>query len=498
MKIKFAIVMCYMTITIGISLVSCHDELFPVPVSQITSSSFWNTADDANGGLNGMYYYLRSQAGTNFFLWGEARSESQVTSLGVSTGYYPLIFNNTLDRINAGPNWREMYLLIHHANLIIKYVPDIKFNSENEKNNILAQAYAMRAFVYFVMTKTWGDLPIVTEPTESYDPSILQRGRSSQADVFTLIKSDVDEALKLFPTNQVASTRNYWSKPATNVLKADIYLWTAKRNGGGTADLNIALEALNEAETNNVVLLDNFASIFDYDNKGNNEILMSITFKYLESESTYFYYMYIYSSFMPPNIDPESKEAIGVEAGASSAYWQVSPIVRQQFSEDDQRKKATFIEVYTIDDLGNKSLYVTLPCKFSGTVINGVRNFIDDVVLYRYADILLLRAEVKNALGQDPSSDINKIRQRAYQENYNAHVFVNGSKEDNDAAILKERLLEFYLEGKYWWDLIRFDKVFELVPSLVGRGSDRYLLLWPIPYQTFSLEPAVTQNTGWE
>lgn len=43
---------------------------------------------------------------------------------------------------------------------------------------------------------------------------------------------------------------------------------------------------------------------------------------------------------------------------------------------------------------------------------------------------------------------------------------MNSTKEANDAAILKERLLELAFEGKRWWDLVRFDKAFDLVPSL--------------------------------
>ena len=494
MKNIYSIVMYCMAITIVISAVSCHDRLFQEPISTISSGSFWKTPDDAKSGLNGMYVRLRTQAATNFHLWGEARSEVEVASFGIAT-WTNFIFQNTLNSTNSGPNWQSMYTTIHDANLILKYVPAIEFSSENEKNDILAQAYAMRAFVYFMMTRTWGELPIVTEPTESYNPEMVQRGRSSLTEVFTLIKSDIDEALKLFPDNRLVSSRNLWSKPATNALKADVYLWSAKRMGGGTSDLNTALEALNEAENSNVELLDNFADVFDYDHKGNNEILMAVTFKNLESSETFFTEHYMGQGFYPSNTDEETNEAVGAQGG--TAYWHISPLVRTQFSEDDQRKKATFIEVYTYDDVGNKTFYCTIPCKFNGLVVSGVRRFYDDIVLYRYADILLMRAEVKNALGQDPSSDMNKIRERAYKENYSTHAFVNGSKEDNDAAILKERLLEFLLEGKYWWDLVRFDKVFELVPSLVDRSNDRYLLIWPISLTTLSLEPNVQQNPGW-
>ena len=126
-----------------------------------------------------------------------------------------------------------------------------------------------------------------------------------------------------------------------------------------------------------------------------------------------------------------------------------------------------------------------------------MRSFVTDVILYRYADVLLMKAEAENALGQDPSAEINMVRKRAYGINYNNHIFVNGSKGQNDSAILKERLLEFSTEGKRWWDLIRFGQVFNLVPSLKGKESDTYLLLFPIGQTIISLEPLVKENQGW-
>src|SRR5699024_1438747 len=135
--------------------------------------------------------------------------------------------------------------------------------------------------------------------------------------------------------------------------------------------------------------------------------------------------------------------------------------------------------------------------KFKGTVDGGARLFLDDVILYRYADILLMIAEAKNALGQDPSAEINQVRRRAYGSDYSDHVFVSGSKEANNEAILQERLRELAFEGKRWWDLVRFGKAFELVPSLQDNQGDEYLLLWPIPESTLSHNNKIEQNPGY-
>lgn len=497
MKNKSIVLSGLLFIIVGI-IPSCSDELYQTPVSSITGSSFWKTEDDANGALYGMYSRLRSQAEDNFFYWGEARSEDLAQSFGIATWseYY---FKNTLNVNYPGPTWSGMYTAMHDANLLLKNLPNISFKQESVKNNYLAQAYTTRAFLYFVMARTWGDLPLVTEPTEGYSADLFHRGRSSQEEIFKLIKSDLDNAINLFPNNSFPTGRNTWSKIAAQTLKADVYLWTAKRMGGGAADLNTALSALNEAEKGDMTLLDDFSRIFDYDNKGNSEIVMAIRFFYLESPNQTIYdEMGLGGGILPSNTDAETMAAIEGAPGGY-AYWAIAPHIRSKFSDDDQRKKASFLEVYTVDDAtGEKTFYTACPWKYNGIVESGVRRYFDDFVIYRLADIILMKAEVKNALGQDPTEEMNKIRKRAYKTDFDSHLFVNGSKDENDAAILEERLHEFLLEGKYWWDLIRFDKVFDLVPSLIGRGeTDRYMLLWPISLPTLTSEPDVVQNPGW-
>lgn len=131
---------------------------------------------------------------------------------------------------------------------------------------------------------------------------------------------------------------------------------------------------------------------------------------------------------------------------------------------DDSRKDATFIRLY-IDDNGgagyptyNEPAYFgSVFNKFLGKVDGTDRIFENDVPVYRYADVVLLLAEAKNLLGEDPSGEINQIRQRAYGANYVAatHEYTNGSQTANTNAILDERYKEFIGEGKRWWDLRR-------------------------------------------
>jgi starch-binding outer membrane protein, SusD/RagB family len=472
----------------------CTEDLVVDPTSTITVNSFWKTPEDARGALAGMYVRFRDEAALNLYVWGGARSEELTTGVEASEGR-ERYFLNTLDPVNAGPTWLRLYTAVHDANSILKYVPGIAFSSADEAKGIRAQAYAMRAYAYFVMARTWGGVPLVTEPTEGYDPVASLRPRADVAQVFQRIKQDVDSALALFPTNAFPACRCQWSKPTANALKGDVYLWTAKRQGGGATDLTTALRALQEAAGADVALLPRFADVFSYTSKGNREVLMAVRFQDLESGENWANTMYIRDDQIG-NVNAAARALVGTGGGASR--WTPSPTLRQRFTLDDTRRDATFAELYRMSANGRDStFYAAVAVKYKGFVTSGARRFLDDVILYRHADVLLMIAEAKNGLGQDPSAEIDLVRQRAYGASFAGHRFVRGSQQQNDDAILRERQLELALEGKRWWDLVRFGKAFELVPSLQGRASQAHLLLWPISQTTISLDPQVVQNPGY-
>ena len=150
--------------------------------------------------------------------------------------------------------------------------------------------------------------------------------------------------------------------------------------------------------------------------------------------------------------------------------------------------------------------------KFQGTTLEGSneRNWLDDYPIYRYADALLLLAEAKALLGEDPSTEINAVRERAYgSEYFNAHKnevaypndkgsFYNdnpfeGGDENVMEAILKERLREFFFEGKRWYDLRRFGNQYVLKYTTAQESR----LLWPINEDALTNNPALKQTPGY-
>lgn len=114
----------------------------------------------------------------------------------------------------------------------------------------------------------------------------------------------------------------------------------------------------------------------------------------------------------------------------------------------------------------------------------------NDIVLFRYADVLLMKAEAKVRLGENGDVELNRIRARVGMPNRKATL----------ANILEERLLELVWEGWRRQDLIRFGKftaAYDLRTPLQGEESG-YTTVFPIPQKCIDLNKKLEQNKGYE
>ncbi|MDQ3279038.1 MAG: RagB/SusD family nutrient uptake outer membrane protein, partial [Bacteroidota bacterium] len=135
--------------------------------------------------------------------------------------------------------------------------------------------------------------------------------------------------------------------------------------------------------------------------------------------------------------------------------------------------------------------------KYIGTTSGTTQIFNTDYPIYRYADVLLLLAEAKTKLGEDPSAEINAIRQRAYGAAFTLHV--NGSMQDNMNAILEEYLREFIGEGKRWWALRRAGDAYvyaALNPTYFSPSTSAKFLL-PLSISMLTADPLLEQTAGY-
>ena len=201
-----------------LTFASC-DALDLKPISFITNESFWQTEDDVKGALNGIYVQLRGAAEHDLYILGEARSEILTVGIG-GYGGYDIYYYNTLTQANMPISWIRYYQIVNSCNLLLKYAPNVTFNNETSRNKMLAQAYTMRAFMYFVMTRTWGDLIIHTDPIENTNTS-AKSGCKRSLSVLIEFKAFNAVSISLLPPFIFFPLQRYTSAFKANVAGFD-------------------------------------------------------------------------------------------------------------------------------------------------------------------------------------------------------------------------------------------------------------------------------------
>ncbi|MFY8165578.1 MAG: RagB/SusD family nutrient uptake outer membrane protein, partial [Sediminibacterium sp.] len=170
-------------------------------------------------------------------------------------------------------------------------------------------------------------------------------------------------------------------------------------------------------------------------------------------------------------------------------------ITRLTTGPADQRISNSFKVMYsTAAPYGTRGVFLS---KWTGSVSGTSQVFNNDFPIYRYSDVLLLLAEAKAKLGEDPSAEVNQIRQRAYGGT--APVFVNGSETANMDAILEEYLREFVGEGKRWWALRRAGDayVYKNIKTTYLSSTTTAKMLLPISTSMLNNDPLLTQTPGY-
>ena len=488
MKVKKIILLALLPV-----FMQCQDALNVQPRSLITAQSMWSDEGDARSGIAGLMNQFRSTFnGRDYLFWFELRSGFWQfgTSGGGATGdNWRDLFNNTLAASSSpGTNWSSIYQTINAANLAIKYIPDISFTAEQEKSRLLSQAYFVRAFSYFALVRIFGDVPVVLSGFESIDDENITPARQPVTEVFAQIKSDLSVGLGLTNPGDPLS-RVLPSRAALNMLKADVYLWTAKRLNGGDTDLAEAESAVDQVLGNsNYQLLDDYENVFRQES--NNEIIFAIHFDVIEDDSQYGNQF----SFAIGHV-PTAYQNNPVIIGSHAQWFTFTDHYVDNYLNGGPPDQRTWVN--NGEFVGEGLLYRWIN-KYIGEWREGSRFHTSDTRIYRYAEALLFKAEILNARGMTPEAVpyLNQIAERAYGvPDYYSQAL---SSEALDDGILTERLIEFGAEGKSWFDIIRFGKAFERIPSLAGKEQehDGNILLFPIAPETITRNPNIEQTPG--
>ncbi len=490
-------------------LSACSKKLDLAPVSSISEPEFWQTPEQLDAFVTGIHARFRSHT-LPFLYLGELRADiygtepgSSSTFTGEATQGVERLWMNNLDMDAPGvSNFGGFYSNINQLNLLISKLNTINTITEANKSYYLGVAYGMRTYYYFQMLRTWGKVIIQTEPTTSIDISNLAKPASSEEDIMKLIKEDIDKTVAAFETDySFKNQKAFWSKSATLMLKAEVYLWTSYR-GGGSADATTAKNALIDIQTNasGLALLPSFADVFNATNKGNAEIIFAIRHRLDEAALPFAGTFFPQTGLIANFYDSVGNRKFNVTAdnwgGLLRAPVKVATF--HKFDDKDSRKWASIQPAYNLVG-SNYQIAGAFVKKYEGQQNAGSRQYTNDFPVYRYADLLLLLAEAKVALGEDPSAEINAVRQRAYGANYVAsvHGYPNLPIDaDPKEAILQERFFEFIFEGKRWHDLRRMGDSYVYKYTTVP-ATEAFKLLWPIDRGSLTNNRALTQNPGY-
>lgn len=504
------------------------DSLDISPTSSLGGTDYWKTEDQFNVFNTGLHALLREKS-YNIFLLGEPRADIYGDSpIGgeASQGMERLPYN-TLNKENViVSNFADMYKVINQLNLMIAKTNETTILTEASKNYLLGEAYGMRAYLYFHLLRSWGDVILYLDYTEgqNLDLSNTQKKVSPAAEIMAQIKQDIQSSETGFGNDYTFKYgRHYWSLAATQMLKGEVYLWSGHQMGGGATDYAVAKAAFENVKKADVGLVtSSFRDIFAYDNKKNKEIIFAIH----NGKDEYAMWNGSYRGNLIPAQDKMTKlycdENGNSFVGTPDA--QLNGLTRLQvrldfywkaFRDNDTRWASSLKAVYTKDkETGIPEYFGPIVYKFQGVLLEGSsdRSWLDDYPVYRYADCLLQLAQTKALLGEDPAAEINAVRERAYGPTYfAAHQNEVAYPNDNDAtfytgnkwmkpdnagpleAILKERLREFLFEGKRWYDLRLLG--WEYVHAYSSAEQNR--LLWPIDANTLTNNPALNQTPGY-
>ncbi len=489
----------------------CKKFLTQKPLSAVETQEFFKSLKDINSALAGIYSSWRTEMtgnGGNFsgqyFAWGDMRSDNFDDNGQYASSSFKQLAQNTLTSGNTSANWTGIYRTIGRANTAIKFIPQAAEFDANATptvvNNSLAQAYAMRALSYFQIIRIWGDPVVWLEPyTDVTLPD--QRPRSPKDSVLAnVVIPDLEKAYSLIQKNQ---TPVIWSigEAAICAIAADVYMWRSHDNKiqPDYAKAKTWIQNLFKAKA---------ATGKVFGGTSGADLEPAATWKqlFLSPASTreVIWSLHWDNSF-------NGCACIPVSVGTSNNWGRFDSAF-----QDNWRKIKTDIRMpLTIDTLNGLGHNDKLLKYFdmSGQFNAGGKQATEfDVFLtmYRLADIYLMYAEALNKTGDLPNAlkYLNYVRVRAGLPALLASdPLVNAANMEN--TILAERRFELYGEAKRWFDLVRTNKVKEVMDPVLKQRQRRLgtpevgfdghpdKILWPLFRTVLEDNKQLVQNPSY-
>jgi len=481
-----------------ITIISC-DSFVDVEPDGSNDENYFNTEEEYQKALIGAYDLLQATfwntltslvASDDYAAGGDTFNYDQPTLQNVNQMIHTPDDENQLRDI-----WGLMYAGLNRANFILENKDKTDFAGKDE---IIAEAYFLRAYYTFELVKFFGNVPLKTEEREGLlritnkriltdDEFVIER----VADIPTaygLIAEDLKEAIPNLPITQALPYEA--TKGAAQALLGKVLLYHGTYDSSKFGEAATALNQVILSKQYSLTTGADYANLFEIDGENGPEAVFEIQYSSVQAASwtningsngTYF------PKFNGPR-SPYSDDVFDSGWG----FCLPSVALYDLFDAADIRRDVTFYDLRndqdryspSRDDTGlfNRKYMPRLePMRAGSDPLNYDNNY----RAIRYADVLLMAAEAEAQSGGSNAEDyLNEVRARAYGDNSHDYNATEGALLD---AIYMERRKELAGEGHRFFDLVRTKKAAATIDGFTENKNE----VFPIPLTELKLADAV-------
>lgn len=522
-------------------VVGCED-LDLAPENAFTDATYWTSVDKAQMVLNTAYSQMSR---SSWFFYNEGLSDNAYNGRGDNEGAASIaagIYNPSLGRIKD--EWNSRYSGIKTCNVLLENIGRVPGDAVIIKR-IIAEARFLRAYQHFQLTTWFGDVPLLSK-----DPSLAEAktiSRSSHADVINFVLSELDAAMADLPKNSEygAADKGRITSGAALALKARVLLYE-----GRWADVVTATEQLMAGTYGTYSLFPSYEGLFLPQNEYSNEDILSLQYVPQYRMWPEMFDMAPLSAGARLNALAPTQELVdsyimtnGKKIGEDgSGFNEADPYVNR-----DPRLTATVVyhlHPWKNEDGTVRPIYIKpgssvgsnvdeyVPGSSSTSTGYYLRKYFDpqhltslqsglNLMLIRYADVLLMNAEAKNELNQMDATvwgqTIGALRTRAGFTDAAAVTFDTSLSQTGLREVIRnERRTELAMEGMRIFDIRRWKTAEDVLNGWahgaqygvqsIDNGYLRVNLrafdpgkhyLWPIPRDERLINTNLSQNPGW-
>ncbi|MCD7931538.1 MAG: RagB/SusD family nutrient uptake outer membrane protein [Tannerellaceae bacterium] len=529
---KQTIIALSITALLSVGNTGCSDFLDQPALGKESLDTYFQTEEECLNQINGCYEAIHWNS------WWEIRKFINTTSMCTddmwmgntaqdASEYRDLAHYTGNAQTDATQNfWQYRYKGIFRTNVCLERIPEAPITDEDLRKRMIAEAKFLRAYFYFDLVINFGGVPILHGFLQPSDVQGITR--SSVAETYKVIEDDLVDAIPDLPLRSEYPDADLGriTKGAAQALLGKVYLFQEKYDEAETM-LQYVIDS-NEYE-----ILPNFGDVWDITTNNSREGIFEVQNAYDEILSLGCSLAVTSGARENPDGDgwawglPTSHlEKAFLDAGDTERLkWTIIKHGDEEVAGDPDAT-LPFQAPITSHKSGriNRKFYIPVAKRPAQYAIEKIpMNF----RIIRYADVLLMQAEVKNALGKDAEARtlLDPIRERA-----NLNKFTAETGTTLRDAIRLERRLELALENHRLADIRRWkgDDGKPLVTSIMGANGSfvRYNtqestdefetvndkeasnkgynfnetrdLLFPIPYSEVSMSNnSIEQNPGY-